>query len=218
MMDKVQLPVSEIFYSLIGEGKNIGQSAVFLRLAGCNLNCYWCDTKYALDIDAAELKEIHNVFRAVQSYKCRHLILTGGEPLLHQKAIAGLLSLIENYYVEVETNGTILPVTEFDNYINLYNVSPKLDEQIANNINKSVINFYKSIQEKAIFKIVYYKEIDAKILSFFREFEISAKQFFIMPLSSDDDIREQSDNETIDFCLKNGFNFSPRLQKIYDIR
>jgi len=101
--------VVEVFSSLQGEGRNQGRPTVFLRLAGCNLACAWCDTAYAreggeeLDADA-----VLDRVRATAG-PCRRLCVTGGEPLLQQEALVPLAAALaaEGFAVEVETNGTI---------------------------------------------------------------------------------------------------------------
>lgn len=101
--------VSEVFRSLQGEGKNQGRPTVFLRLAGCNLACAWCDTAYAREGGAEMAKDA--VLAAVREAAgpCRRLCVTGGEPLLQQEALVALAAALtgEGYAIEVETNGTI---------------------------------------------------------------------------------------------------------------
>ena len=101
--------VVEVFSSLQGEGRNQGRTTVFLRLAGCNLACAWCDTAYAreggeeLDVDAA-LAAVRET-----AGPCRRLCVTGGEPLLQQDELVPLAAWLasEGFAIEVETNGTI---------------------------------------------------------------------------------------------------------------
>ncbi len=115
----------EIFYSLQGEGARVGCPAVFLRLAGCNLHCSWCDTRYSW-LTGCELAEA-DVAARVLSYGCGSLVITGGEPLLQAASMECLLSLLPaEMHVEVETNGTIPPTPALAARVNQWNVSPKL--------------------------------------------------------------------------------------------
>lgn len=95
-------PISEIFYSIQGEGRNTGMPAWFIRFAGCNLNCPWCDTNHSQKI---ERKESY-ILNAIKSNSCQNVILTGGEPTIHNLKPLLLLLKENHYYVAIETNGT----------------------------------------------------------------------------------------------------------------
>ena len=111
------MKVSEIFSSIQGEGLNAGKQAVFLRLALCNLACEWCDTKYTWDWKnydyASEVKEmsIEQVKADLLKPGVKHLVLTGGEPMLQQGELWPLLQSLKEtgFFIEIETNGTLLP-------------------------------------------------------------------------------------------------------------
>ena len=126
------MQVNEIFKSIQGEGPNFGKPAIFLRTAQCNLKCTWCDTKYTWDWKnydfQKEVKEmtIDEVKDAILDLEIKHLVITGGEPLLQQDDLADLLSFLKpDFYVEVETNCTILPNKMLTDLIDQWNVSPK---------------------------------------------------------------------------------------------
>ena len=101
--------VAEVFSSLQGEGRNQGRPTVFLRLAGCNLACAWCDTAYAREGGTEMAADA--VLAAVRETAgpCRRLCVTGGEPLVQQDALVPVVAALasEGYAVEIETNGTI---------------------------------------------------------------------------------------------------------------
>ena len=82
----------EIFYSLQGEGARCGSPAVFLRLAGCNLACKWCDTKHSWGNGI--LCSVRDVAAHLAEYNCTSLVITGGEPLLQQGPLEKLLVLL----------------------------------------------------------------------------------------------------------------------------
>lgn len=106
MSDK--LTVNEIFYSLDGEGIRAGYPAVFIRLAGCNLRCDYCDTEYALRGTDGEEMTISEIIDKVRSFgKCRSITLTGGEPLLQNGTINLLRELHGEFDTIVETNGAV---------------------------------------------------------------------------------------------------------------
>jgi len=127
------LKISEIFESLQGEGASSGAPCVFVRLAQCNLHCSWCDTKYTWDFeryryeDEVREQTVAEVAQRVNAASSRRLVLTGGEPLLQQRALREFFArLSPEIVVEVETNGTIMPEPAALARVNQWNVSPKL--------------------------------------------------------------------------------------------
>lgn len=100
--------VNEIFSSIDGEGLRTGELATFIRLAGCNLRCRYCDTEYALDNNSGIEMNITEILNEVKKYKNRNITLTGGEPLAHKEINKLIEELIKNnYFVNIETNGSI---------------------------------------------------------------------------------------------------------------
>lgn len=102
--------VNEIFYSLQGEGHYTGTAAVFLRFAGCNRQCSFCDTDHSAytEMSAAEIAE------ACADFPARHLIATGGEPLMQLDSALLRHLKAKGFYVQVETNGTLPVPPEVD--------------------------------------------------------------------------------------------------------
>jgi organic radical activating enzyme len=144
MPHNTTLAVNEIFGpTLQGEGPSVGSPAVFLRLAGCNLSCSWCDTPYSWDFSA------ESAYSAAQEVSKRPvadvaselleplldthlLVVTGGEPLLQQEAVLSLLVELDriaptaDWRAEIETNGTIDPLPVLLGMTRIgFNVSPK---------------------------------------------------------------------------------------------
>ena len=100
------MDINEIFYSIQGEGSWTGIPNIFIRTAGCNLRCTYCDTKYAYyEKKNMTIKEIIEV---ISKYKCKNICITGGEPLLQEETIKLIDTLIKNNYkICLETNGSI---------------------------------------------------------------------------------------------------------------
>ncbi len=102
--------VVEKFVSINGEGTRAGQLAVFIRFKGCNLNCSYCDTKWANTTDAPCKSETsEEIYSYIKSTGVKNVTLTGGEPLL-QKNIKELIAMItadDSLYCEIETNGAV---------------------------------------------------------------------------------------------------------------
>ena len=101
--------VAEVFSSLQGEGRNQGRPTVFLRLAGCNLACAWCDTAYAREGGDGDRRRRGPRRVRETAGPCRRLCVTGGEPLVQQEALVPVVAALasEGYAIEIETNGTI---------------------------------------------------------------------------------------------------------------
>lgn len=117
--------ISEIFYSLQGEGVLTGVPSVFVRASGCNLRCNWCDTPYASWEPEGEQQSIGQIVTAVQSYPtARHVVLTGGEPMIAKdiRLLADALKKLD-YHITIETAATVAPGGIA---CNLASLSPKL--------------------------------------------------------------------------------------------
>jgi organic radical activating enzyme len=77
------LPVMEQFYTIQGEGFNTGRAAYFIRLGGCDVGCVWCDVKESWDADAHPRQAVADLVAAASEYPGRNVVITGGEPLMH---------------------------------------------------------------------------------------------------------------------------------------
>ena len=103
--------ISEIFYSLQGEGELTGVPSVFVRTSGCNLRCAWCDTPYASWNPEGEQRSVAQIVAAVRSHAAaRHVVLTGGEPMI-AKDIRPLAAELKKlgYHITIETAATVAP-------------------------------------------------------------------------------------------------------------
>lgn len=99
--------VVETFYSLQGEGLQMGEPTFFIRLAGCNLDCHWCDTPYAKE--EGEERTVEQLLGEADASGARVVCLTGGEPLMQKDSIHLMQLLLDKgLYVTVETNGSQL--------------------------------------------------------------------------------------------------------------
>lgn len=97
----------DMFYTIQGEGPHAGRPAVFLRLAGCNLQCAFCDTDYTNNRKDMSIDELVAELNGLSS--CRFLVITGGEPLRQRVALSILLVKLRSHYwsCQIETNGTL---------------------------------------------------------------------------------------------------------------
>jgi len=117
------LPINELFYSLQGEGKLSGVPTVFVRTSGCNLRCWFCDSYHTSWEPTHAWMDLEDIIDEIASFDAEHVVLTGGEPMIHDET-AQLLDRLgdRGYHTTVETNGTIYR----DAHIDLASISPKL--------------------------------------------------------------------------------------------
>jgi 7-carboxy-7-deazaguanine synthase len=100
------MKVSEIFYSIQGESGFAGWPCIFVRLAGCNLRCRYCDTSYAYD--NGQQVSVEELFQAIAQYRCKMVEITGGEPLIQEELYEFTRQLLnKGYKVLLETNGSL---------------------------------------------------------------------------------------------------------------
>jgi 7-carboxy-7-deazaguanine synthase len=117
------MKISEIFYSIQGEGMLAGVPSVFLRTSGCNLRCTWCDTPYTSWKPEGDDQPLDAILADVRRHPATHVVVTGGEPMI-QEDIVLLTQRLKNLglHITIETAGTVYqPVT-----CDLISISPKL--------------------------------------------------------------------------------------------
>ena len=117
------MKVAEIFYSIQGEGRLAGVPSTFVRTSGCNLRCRWCDSPYTSWEPQGESLSVAEVLARVGTHPARHVVVTGGEPLLApgiEELCAGLRQ--RPYHVTIETAATVFKPVACD----LASLSPKL--------------------------------------------------------------------------------------------
>ncbi len=116
--------ISEMFYSVQGEGVLVGMPSVFIRTSGCNLRCRWCDTPYASWRPEGKEMTVPEIMLEVEKHATRHVVVTGGEPMIAREMPALLAALrTAGKHITIETAGTVLP-----NEVpcDLASISPKL--------------------------------------------------------------------------------------------
>jgi len=99
-------PVMELFYSLQGEGYHQGKAAFFIRLAGCDVGCVWCDVKESWDASKHPVLSVEEIVAAAAAHPSRIAIVTGGEPLLHQLDPLTTALRAAGFQTHIETSGS----------------------------------------------------------------------------------------------------------------
>jgi len=167
------MKIAEIFKSLQGEGKNQGRPCLFIRLAGCNLRCRWCDTAYAQDggMEMSPDAILERVLRAHPPYVC----ITGGEPLLQADALEPLLAQLHRggTMIEIETNGTF-DFTRFQRYASIC-----MDVKCPSSGEKSELALLEKIRPQDSVKFVVNNEADCQYAKeVMNTYHISGETFF----------------------------------------
>ena len=116
--------IAEIFHSIQGEGLLAGVPSVFVRTSGCNLRCHWCDTPYASWNPEGKEMSVQAILQKVLEWNCRHIVLTGGEPMIAPEFSTLTAELRKaGKHITIETAATVPPAgIECD----LASLSPKL--------------------------------------------------------------------------------------------
>ena len=218
------MKISEIFESIQGEGTNAGKPAIFLRTAECNLRCSWCDTKYTWDWSnfdyATEVNEISikEIRKELEQFTNRHLVITGGEPLMQQDDLAELLTFLKpDFYVEVETNGTILPNNALSALVDQWNVSPKTinsGNPLALCEDSECYAFF-SKQKNCYFKYVIENEDDLiEINNLIEKYGLVRDRIMLMTQASTKEEMTEREKAVFFLSKKNKLSYSPRIHVV----
>lgn len=222
--------ITEVFQSIQGEGPTIGIPVTFVRFFGCNLRCQYgsnkCDSFYSVKGQGKEYKDytVDETVNEIKKYNNRHIVFTGGEPLLYQKFIMDIMLQLNNnyengvieYIADVETNGTIPIAFYLHPYINLFVISPKLESSNQEEEFESIRVNLKALStfnmNKSVFKFVVDNDNDLdeakRILN-----EMNVSTAYLMPMGENRETIIENSKKLVKYCLDNklyNFIFSPR--------
>lgn len=219
---KAQLRVNELFGPTVqGEGPSTGRRCAFLRLSGCNLTCAWCDTPYTwdwqglngevFDEDAeTRMMSVHDAWYALTGMGVRLYVISGGEPLMQQRALGPLVERLRasGADVEVETNGTIKPAIQPTRF----NVSPKLAHSQVRAGKRRKFDTLGLFVGRAIFKFVCQQESDLdEVQEFVDGAGLPPEDVWIMPEGRDPKTLASHATQITDAAISRGWNISTRL-------
>jgi 7-carboxy-7-deazaguanine synthase len=220
--------ISETFFSLQGEGKLLGVPSVFVRVSGCNLRCTWCDTPYASWNPEGPELSLDEILALVHQHHCRHVVLTGGEPMIMPE-IVELASRLETLgkHITIETAATVFkPIP-----CHLASLSPKLSNSTPHEreggrfaaahekqrLRPDVINQWIEHQRandndlQLKFVVSNEKdlsEIDALLAEIGR---VDAGDVLLMPEGTDLNTLRERAGWVGEICKARGFRYCPRL-------
>jgi len=224
------IPITEIFYSISGEGDRIGHPTVFIRVFGCNMNpvCPFCDTLYSvkkIDDTVVQYMPVEEIINHIIGYGCKDITFTGGEPLLYTSQIQNLMNILSlngDYVFNFETNGMVFPDDLMLKWHNIHwAVSPKL-HAIDLKANRYQAGTYVGKLRKwailgpdtTIFKFVYENNETVqqiKRLEWLMD-GFQKKSIYLMPEGKIFDQKKY--DQCASACLQNEYIMSPRLHTI----
>ncbi len=216
--------ISEIFYSIQGEGKLTGIPSVFIRTSGCNLRCTWCDTPYTSWEATGQPLDVDQIVDRISKYPTRHVVLTGGEPMIATD-VEQLTHRLrqEGYHITIETASTVWKQVVCD----LASMSPKLQnstpfkrddgrwatqhERIR--INVETIRRFMAIAD---YQLKFVVETPADLGEIDRLLEEigphESANVLLMPQGTTTTELDERGPIVADLCKQRGFRYCPRLQ------
>ena len=215
--------ISEIFYSIQGEGRLAGIPSLFIRTSGCNLRCVWCDTPYTSWRPEGSSWPIAKILGALEAHPAHHVVITGGEPFLAPD-IEELSSELERQgkHITIETAATIFkPVA-----CNLISMSPKLANSTPWKRAKG--KFARSHEEQRLNFPVIQKYLDGYdyqmkfVVNQAEDFDeirlvleklknVDPTRVLIMAQGTTKQQLSEKARWIVELCKRSGFAFTPRL-------
>ena len=218
------MKIAEIYKSVQGEGLLTGAPSVFVRTSGCNLRCWYCDTPYTSWEPVGEDYAVDEIVAEIEEWDCRHVVITGGEPML----FAELLPLAEQlrqrrWHITIETAGTLfLPVA-----CDLMSISPKFASSAPSSADhphwrrrhhrqRHRPDVIRKLLEDYDYqlKFVIDRQSDlAEVTDFLVEFpQVCRERVLLMPQGRTQEELEQREMWLAPFCSDNGWTYCPRKQ------
>ncbi|MFT5466466.1 MAG: 7-carboxy-7-deazaguanine synthase [Verrucomicrobiales bacterium] len=219
--------VSEIFYSVQGEGQLTGVPSVFVRTSGCNLRCAWCDTPYASWSPEGKKKDVGEVVAEVLRHSAGHVVLTGGEPMIANE-IGELADAMRAHdlHITIETAGTVAP----DGVAcDLASISPKLVNSTPapgsiddawidrHNARRLPISILREWIDSYDFQLKFVvstqadvEEVQQLLADLARQ--IPASKVLLMPEGTTTEQLSKRSDWLVEVCKEHGYRFCPRLQ------
>lgn len=195
---------------------------MLVRLAGCNLSCSWCDSKYTWDWNqhdrAAETISVatSEIIRRVKDTGVRNIVITGGEPMLQQSGLLDVITPLsaEGFTFEVETNGTISPVDAMCRLVNQWNVSPKLSNSgidVQRRLVPTSLRAFSRVPNTFLKFVIENPEDFDEVEALTRDLGVAAERVVIMPEGRDADAVLARSQWLSPECIRRNYRLSMRL-------
>ena len=218
------MKIAELFHSIQGEGKLAGVPSVFVRASGCNLRCTWCDTPYTSWNPEGENVTVDDIVRRVREFNCRHVVITGGEPLIMPEIVELCHALkSREHHVTVETAATVFQPLKLD----LASLSPKLSNSTPldreggrfvelherQRLNIPVIQQFIDTSPDFQLKFVISSERDLEEIELILRqlHDWRASDVLLMPEGIDVATLDSRAGWIAQICKRTGYRFCPRL-------
>ncbi len=212
------MKIAELFYSVQGEGSLVGVPSFFIRTSGCNLRCAWCDTPYtSWNPEGADLT-LDQIVDEVKAHPARHVVVTGGEPMIAPEIIA-LTERLRGLglHITIETAGTVFKPVASD----LMSISPKLSNSTPQGpwmeqhnrlrINREVLLQLMSRYEYQLKFVIENPRDLEEVRPLLASLEADRARVILMPEGTDRDILRERGVWLAEICKSEGYRFSPRL-------
>ena len=216
------MKISEIFYSIQGEGMLAGVPSVFLRTSGCNLRCTWCDTPYTSWKPEGDDLPLDDILDDVRGRESTHVVVTGGEPMI-QPDIVQLTQRLKglDLHITIETAGTVYqPVT-----CDLMSISPKLANSTPTEredgrwaIQHDRLRYQPGALKQLMAEYPYQLKFVvsdpgdlAEIETILKETDADRRRVVLMPEGTSSETLNERARWLVDICKREGFRYGPRL-------
>ncbi len=210
--------IAEIFYSVQGEGILVGVPSVFVRTSGCNLRCAWCDTPYTSWSPQGESMSVREILDRVQAFPARHVVVTGGEPMLFEETVELTAALkSRGLHITIETAGTVFKPVHCD----LMSISPKLANSTPEGswaerheklrIQPEVLRKLMSAYEYQLKFVIADPGDLTEVKSVLQEIRAAGDRVLLMPEGQNNLTVAERGRWLTQICMREGYRYSPRL-------